>query len=113
MNTISPVELWLGAKLAGSDAANAHTPQPMHIRGYAPILDGVCGFAYITIKPATGAFVRWLKSQGIGHKAYYGGWEISVREYGQSMERKEAHARAAAQYLSDHGIKASYYSRMD
>ena len=107
--------VWSNACAQGRLAGEACIPRPMIVSGYenAPILDGVCGFAYITIRPATSAFARWLKSKGIGHRAYYGGWEISVSDYGQSMNRKEAHAAAVADYLKASGIPADYYYRMD
>lgn len=75
--------------------------------------DGVCGFAWVNIKPATGPFVKYLKAQGIGHKAYHGGWDIWISDYGQSMTRKEAHARAMAEFLRTHGLVAHANSRMD
>ena len=107
-------KLFGGAQSAGCLAAQACIPQPMHIRGYAPINDGVCGFAYVTVNPARGPFVSFLKKMGIGHKAYRGGWEFSISQYGQSMERKESHARAVAEFLTANGVAGvSYYSRMD
>lgn len=35
-----------------------------------------CGFAWIIIKPARGPLVKYLKENGIGDKAYEGGWMI-------------------------------------
>ena len=77
------------------------------------ILDGLCGFAWVNISPARGAFVNWLKSQEIGSKGYYGGYEIWVREFGQSVDRKSAFAGAFAQVLGKYGIEASAGSRLD
>ena len=77
------------------------------------ILDGLCGFAWVTISPARGAFVNWLKSQGIGSKGYYGGYEIWVREFGQSVDRKSAFAGAFAEVLEKYGITAYTGSRLD
>lgn len=77
------------------------------------ILDGLCGFAWVNISPARGAFVNWLKAQGIGSKGYYGGYEIWVREFGQSVDRKTAFARAFADVLNKYGINASIGSRLD
>ena len=57
---------------------------------------GVCGFAGVVIKPARGKFVSYLKSIGIGNKHYYGGYYVSVHEFGQSLTRKEAYADAYA-----------------
>jgi len=77
------------------------------------ILDGLCGFAWVTISPARGAFVNWLKTQGIGSKGYYGGYEIWVREFGQSVDRKSAFAEAFAEVLNKYGITAYTGSRLD
>ena len=77
------------------------------------ILEGLCGFAWVNISPARGAFVNWLKAQGIGSKGYYGGYEIWVREFGQSVDRKSAFAGAFAQVLGKYGIEASAGSRLD
>jgi len=74
---------------------------------------GVCGFAGVVIKPARGKFVSYLKSIGIGHKHYYGGWYVSVHEFGQSLTRKEAYAGAYAKVLSEAGFKCYVDSRMD
>jgi len=77
------------------------------------ILDGLCGFAWVNISPARGAFVNWLKAQGIGSKGYYGGYEIWVREFGQSVDRKAAFASAFAEVLNKYGINAYGQSRLD
>ena len=77
------------------------------------VLDGLCGFAWVTVSPARGAFVNWLKSQGIGSKGYYGGYEIWVREFGQSVDRKAAFASAFAEVLNKYGINAYGQSRLD
>jgi hypothetical protein len=117
-------QLMTEAFVAGETAAKAHTPKPMTvvqvdpitravIKTYAPVADGVCGFAYIKIRPANGPLARWLKAQNIGHKAYEGGWEFSIHEYGQSYERKLAHAQAAADVLKAAGINAYAYGRID
>lgn len=124
--------VWALAKAAGEEAARATTPEPIFV--YEAHLDdtpvkgggkwvspyGLCGFAWVTIRPATSGFVRWLKAQGIGSKAYYGGWQIFAHpEHGrgtpltQSVEVKSAYARAMAQVLRDHGIPASASERLD
>ena len=74
---------------------------------------GVCGFAGVVIKPARGKFVSYLKSIGIGHKHYYGGYYVSVRDFGQSLTRKEAYADAYAKVLREAGMSCSVDSRMD
>lgn len=77
------------------------------------ILEGLCGFAWVNISPARGAFVNWLKAQEIGSKGYYGGYEIWVREFGQSVDRKAAFAGAFAKVLNKYGIDAYGQSRLD
>ena len=74
---------------------------------------GVCGFAGVVIKPARGKFVSYLKKLGMGYKHYYGGWYVSVREFGQSLTRKEAYAEAFAKVLSEVGMRCYVDSRMD
>ena len=74
---------------------------------------GACGFAGVVIKPARGKFVSYLKSIGIGNKHYYGGYYVSVREFGQSLARKEAYAEAYAKVLSEVGMRCYVDSRMD
>ena len=77
------------------------------------ILDGLCGYAWVNISPARGAFVTYLKSIDVGRKGYYGGFEVSVREFGQSVDRKYAFAQAFAEILGKYGIQASAGSRLD
>jgi len=77
------------------------------------IMDGLCGFAWVNISPARGAFVNYLKSREVGSKGYYGGYQIWVREFGQSVDRKTAFARAFADVLNKYGINASVGSRLD
>ena len=74
---------------------------------------GVCGFAGVVIKPARGKFVSYLKKLGMGYKHYYGGWYVSVREFGQSLTRKEAYAEAFAKVLGEEGMRCYVDSRMD
>jgi hypothetical protein len=90
---------------------------------------GPCGFAWVTIKPARGAFVAWLKKQpgkygrgGIGSSAYGGGWQLwgndcvsesRDAEFGQSMQLKEAACGAFAEVLRQNGLNAHAGSRMD
>ena len=74
---------------------------------------GVCGFAGVVIKPARGKFVSYLKKLGKGHKHYYGGYYVSVREFNQSLTRKEAYAEAFAKVLGEEGMRCYVDSRMD
>jgi len=77
------------------------------------VLNGLCGFAWVNIKPARGAFVNYLKARGVGSKGYYGGYEIWVSEFGQSVDRKAAFASAFAEVLKKYGIAAYGASRLD
>ena len=78
------------------------------------VADGVCGFAWVNIKPARGKFVKFLKDNNIGRKdCYYGGYTVWVSEFGQSMHRKENYARAFTSVLRENGLTAYNMSRMD
>jgi hypothetical protein len=118
------------ARLAGMAAGNSATPRPMVVTrdsmaivtaaGRQNILDrdyvvpeGPCGFAWVVIRPGNSPAAIYAKKNLRAHKHYYGGMELWVSEFGQSMERKEAYARAYADVLKKHGIQASYGSRMD
>jgi hypothetical protein len=121
--------IWEEAQAAGQVAGRSLVPVPMVVGSPPPdrpfsnevdpnqprefVADGVCGFAWVKIRPATSSFVRWLKSHDMGRKDVYGGWSISVMDYNQSMQKKEAHAQAMAEVFRKHGINAYAQSRMD
>jgi hypothetical protein len=119
--------LYEKARAAGLAALEATRPVPMIVGSAIGLSDkidyskptyyeegGVCGFAWVTIAPGRGPFVTWCKKNGVrGHAGYYGGYEIWVSEGGQSMQRKEAYARAFANVLREAGINAYPGSRMD
>lgn len=120
-------ELWNAAQAAGRQAAEACSPSPVIVfeanglsneplpggRSWR-IPEGACGFAWIRVRPGNSAFARWLKQQGLGRTdRYAGGVTVSISAYNQSVERKEAHAHAAAKVLRDAGIKAFADSRLD
>jgi hypothetical protein len=123
------VALHTKARIAGMQAADACTPTPMVVERhanqlddsspvverYAPVRGGVCGFAWVNIKPGNSSFALYLVKNGIARKdSYYGGVSVWVSEFGQSMERKAAYAAAYAQVLRDAGIERVYaQSRMD
>lgn len=114
---------------AGEIAASNCVPEPMIVvqresvwddnspivEVFEPVMGGVCGFAWITIKPANSAFANFIKKQTYiqSNKAYKGGLSIWVSGYGQSMALKEAFARGFAKVLKDAGINAYSESRMD
>lgn len=114
------------AVAAGRAAANACVPTPMVVTQYANpfdtrsavmyrdvVNDGVCGFAWVVVRPGTSRFARWLKKNHLARTGYGGGVHIWISDYNQSMERKQAHARAMASVLTMAGIDAYYDSRMD
>lgn len=105
-------------------------PQPMMVyqtKGLSDIPDpngsswyvseGVCGFGWVRITPATSSFAKWCAKNNIGYKAYDGGWILPVNYFmaniSQSMERAEAAARAIVQELRKHNINCRAESRMD
>lgn len=127
MTNVQLNSLFRQAYDAGMDAMNGTNPTPIVVGEAKSILsneidysrptytvsEGVCGFAWVNIKPANSAFARWLKKNGMARKSYYGGIDYWVSVGGQSMERKYAFAQAFARVLSDSGIRAYANSRMD
>ena len=120
--------LYAAADSAGKAAVNSAVVVPMTVGfpstpfgndiDYAQptyfVEDGVCGFAWINVRPGNSAFAKYLKTNGLGRKDdYYKGVTISVRDYNQSMQRKEAYAEAFAEVLNKSGINALAMSRMD
>lgn len=87
---------------AGVAAGSACVPEPMHIVGYEPISEGVCGFAWVTIRPGNCKAANYAKKTFGYRPAYGGGVSYWVSEYGQSYERKIAFARAYADVLREH-----------
>ena len=129
-NSISdnPAMIYAEAHSAGMAAGHGCTPTPMVVGtpttplgndiDYSKetyyVSDGMCGFAWINIKPARGKFVTWMKKNNVGRKdSYYGGWTVWVSDFGQSIARKENYARAFAKVLGDYGITAYSMSRLD
>jgi len=116
--TITVKELYEQAHQAGMKAGGVSTPAPMILKGSDGTVyfveDGMCGFAWINIKPARGAFVQYLKSIDAGFPdSTYGGYSVWVSAFEQSIERKEAYAKAFSKVLADYGIKSNVGSRLD
>lgn len=118
-------ELFAIADFAGTVAAKSCEVAAMVVTERANALDdssavkkawicegGVCGFAWVKVK-GNCAMARWLKKYKGARKGYYGGTELWVRGYGQSMSRKEAYAEAFAEVLRANGVTAYAGSRMD
>lgn len=105
------------AAAAGALAAAAVSVEPMVVIGGGQryvVESGVCGFASINIKPGNSAFANFLKKRGLARKSsYYGGVEVNVGGYGQSLTRKEAYAMAYARVLQKAGVQAYARSQID
>lgn len=74
--------------------------------------DGVCGFAWLKIKGNT-SFAKWAKENANWRSDYGGGVSYWISEFRQSMQKKEAFAYAAAEYLRSLDIPVYAESRID
>ena len=80
---------------------------------------GLCGFAWVSIRPARGKLVSWLKSKNLGHTdSYAGGFKIWIGSNfpggsTQSVDVKEAIAGVVAKRINELGVKAYVGSRLD
>ena len=112
------------ARAAGLAAAQCARVAPMIVNAHKNPLDanseitkqyfvedGVCGFASVVVKNIK--FANGLKKLNIGRKNYGSGWCISVRDFNQSLTRKEVYAHAFADVLRANGVDAYVDSRMD
>lgn len=114
-------KLYREAHAAGMEAVNALEVTPMTVVDPATgqkwrVDDGVCGFAWVNVKPGNCKFANWLKKSGNGRRdSYYGGVTVWVSAFNQSMQKKEAYARAFAKVVGESGeVKSAYASsRMD
>jgi len=115
------------ANRAGFAAGEVSKPRPIVVTEHSNPLDatsppknewyvseGLCGFAWVNVTPGNSPFANWLKKSGNARKAYGGGVDIWISAHGQSIERKEAHARAMAAKLKEKlGVTAYAMSRLD
>ena len=121
------MRLAIKADEAGRKAAEECKPVPMVVSQHKNMLDdnspvekewyvadGVCGFAWVVIKPGTSSFAKWAKiNLPYTYRGYYGGLEISSPLMTQSMARNEAYCSAYARILREAGINAYMHSRID
>jgi len=129
------LDIFNEAVKAGEDALNKCEPTPMVVEKHTNMLndnspvekawcvpDGVCGFAWISLKantPSNRSFLNDMKRAGfLGEhgkfsKSYNGGYQYWVSQGGQSMQKKEAFAHAFADTLRKYGITCYVQSRMD
>lgn len=119
------------AEEAGHNAATACTPRPMIVGSPSTpfgsdidpskpvhyVADGMCGFAWVKVSPATSSFAKWAVKEAGFRKSYNGGIDRWVSAYNQSVARKEAYARAFAEVLNRYAhitkVKAYSQSRLD
>ena len=111
---IHPADMFLNARKVAIKAVDdfvAKHGEPMY-----------CGFASVSIHPARGKFVSFLKKAGVGDNGYRGGYRISYYEimppdhrwrHCQSMDIKEVACGAFADALKKYGLKAYMESRAD
>jgi len=81
-----------------------------------------CGFANVSIHPARGKFVNFMKKAGVGDNGYRGGYRISYYDimpqdhrwrHTQSMSIKEIACDAFANELEKYGMRVYSESRAD
>jgi hypothetical protein len=121
----TPEEIYLAAHKAGLKALWGVTPTPMIVFERANPFDenseivdaecvpeGLCGFAWVVIRPASSDFARWLLKNDLARR-HEGGVRIWIYEGVQSVERKRAYAQAFAEVLSANGIASYTGSRLD
>ena len=112
-------ELLDRALMEGGKAADAAVPTPIMVEDYFSgqtyhVPQGLCGFAWVTIRPGNSSFALWLVKNGYARKAYGGGVVINSGSVGgQSIQIKEAWAQAVSAVLCAGGIKAVPGSRLD
>ena len=116
---MNPETLYNTAHQAGMEALEEATPTEMIVKderngAVYRVAGGVCGFAWVNIRPARGKFVTYLKKNNIGYRdSYRGGYSIPCYEGNQSMELKEAYTAAFADVLYENGLNVYTSSRMD
>ena len=111
---VHPADMFLNARKVAIKAVNDYMKdkeEPMY-----------CGFANVSIHPARGRFVSFMKKADIGSSGYRGGWRISYYDImpndhqyrsTQSMDIKEEGCQAFADALKKYGIEAYMESRAD
>lgn len=85
------------------------------------VADGVCGFAWVNVYPEFKGNTTLGKAERkvLDAAGFSKDWEntkrfyLWIRDYNQSLQKKETYARAFAKVLSDNGIDAYAQSRMD
>ena len=111
---VQPADMFLNARNKAVEAVDAYVEkygEPMY-----------CGFANVSIHPARGRFVSFMKKADIGDKGYRGGYRISYydimpqdHQYArtQSLDIKEVATEAFRDELRKYGLTVYAESRAD
>ena len=111
---IHPGEMFFNASLEAAKAVDDYVEkygEPMY-----------CGFANVSIHPARGRFVSFMKKADIGSNGYGGGWRISYYDImpqdhqyrtTQSLDIKEVATEAFRDELKKYGLTVYAESRAD
>ena len=111
---VRPADMFLNAKKKAVEAVDAYVEkygEPMY-----------CGFANVSIHPARGRFVSFMKKADVGSNGYGGGWRISYYDimpkdhpysHTQSMSIKEEACEAFRDELRKYGLTVYAESRAD
>ena len=111
---IEPADMFLNARKKAVEAVDAFTAkhgEPMY-----------CGFANVSIHPARGRFVAFMKKADIGDNGYKGGYRISYYDImpqdhqyrsTQSLDIKEIACEAFRDELRKYGLTVYAESRAD
>lgn len=80
------------------------------------VSDGVCGFAWVTVRPGNSSFAKWLVENKLARPSGHTGGtgvKIWVHQFNQSLTRKEAYATAFSAVLSKYNINSVWGSNID
>ena len=111
---IKPADMFLNARKVAVKAVDDYMKdkeEPLY-----------CGFASVSIHPARGKFVKFMKNAGIGDNGYRGGYRISYYDimpqdhryrHTQSLDIKEVATEAFRDELRKYGMTVYADSRAD
>ena len=111
---IKPADMFLNARKVAVKAVDDYMKdkeEPLY-----------CGFASVSIHPARGKFVKFMKDAGVGDNGYRGGYRISYYDimpqdhryrHTQSLDIKEVATEAFRDELRKYGMTVFADSRAD
>lgn len=101
----------IGIKIA-SERAEAFIPEPLFFKGYEPIENGCCGYAYVLIDGRT-KFGKWLKQKNIIEPDMFGKIHIRWKPNSQSYEKNVVFADTFKSILVYNGIDGKIIKYID